>query len=114
MAVVTEAVRTSRRAEVIDVTDRVRRLVTSAGVRSGMVVVYVPHTTAAVTINENADPDVRHDMLAKLEALVPKHETYYRHGCIFVVVAFPEAGVSSWEPVTAVAEAVPSFTDKLP
>jgi secondary thiamine-phosphate synthase enzyme len=40
----------------------------------------VPHTTAAVTINENADPDVKHDMLRKLETLVPKQESYYRHG----------------------------------
>ena len=45
-----------------------------------MLVVYVPHTTAAVTINENADPDVKSDLLAKLSSLVPKNETYYRHG----------------------------------
>ena len=46
---------------------------------SGMVVLYVPHTTASVTINENADPDVRHDLLRKLEELVPHHEKYYQH-----------------------------------
>ncbi len=40
----------------------------------------MPHTTAAVTINENADPDVKSDMLHKLETLVPKHESYYQHG----------------------------------
>jgi secondary thiamine-phosphate synthase enzyme len=45
-----------------------------------MVIAYVPHTTAAVTINENADPDVRHDLLRKLEELIPKHEPYYQHG----------------------------------
>src|SRR5262249_45691272 len=39
-----------------------------------------PHTTAAVTINENADPDVQHDLLRKLETLIPKHESYYQHG----------------------------------
>jgi secondary thiamine-phosphate synthase enzyme len=44
-----------------------------------MAIVYVPHTTAAVTINENADPDVKHDMLAKLSELIPKTEKYYRH-----------------------------------
>jgi secondary thiamine-phosphate synthase enzyme len=44
-----------------------------------MLVVYVPHTTAAATIKENADPDVKHDMLAKLSALAPQRETYYRH-----------------------------------
>jgi secondary thiamine-phosphate synthase enzyme len=49
-------------------------------VQNGMVIVCVPHTTAAVTINENADPDVKHDMLAKLETLIPQRESYYRHG----------------------------------
>ena len=63
----------------IDVTDRVQRLVASEQVRDGMAIVYVPHTTAAVTINENADPDVKSDMLRKLETLVPRHEPYYQH-----------------------------------
>jgi secondary thiamine-phosphate synthase enzyme len=45
----------------------------------GMVVVDVPHTTAAVTINENADPDVQHDLLAKLAEMIPHQEQYYRH-----------------------------------
>lgn len=76
----TETVRTRGRSEMIDVTDRVRRVVTEQNVTDGMVIVYVPHTTAAVTINENADPDVKTDMLRKLEALVPAKETYYRHG----------------------------------
>ena len=44
-----------------------------------MLIVYVPHTTAAVTINENADPDVKSDLLAKLSALVPQREAYYQH-----------------------------------
>ena len=42
--------------------------------------VYVPHTTAAVSINENADPDVKHDVVKKLEELIPQAESYYRHG----------------------------------
>ena len=74
------AVRTSQRNEMLDVTDRVARLVRSQNVLEGMAIVYVPHTTAAVTINENADPDVRHDMLRKLETLIPKAEAYYQHG----------------------------------
>jgi len=45
-----------------------------------MVVAFVPHTTAGITINENADPDVKSDMLQKLSTLVPKHEPYYEHG----------------------------------
>lgn len=44
-----------------------------------MIIIYVPHTTAAVTINENADPDVKSDFLAKLSAMIPKNETYYEH-----------------------------------
>ena len=51
-----------------------------ASIRSGSVVVYVPHTTAGVTINENADPDVVHDMLLTLKRLVPKDSPGYRHG----------------------------------
>ena len=73
-------VQTSTRSEMIDVTDRVQRVVRDAQVASGYAIVYVPHTTAAVTINENADPDVRHDMLRKLEELIPKSERYYQHG----------------------------------
>lgn len=76
----TESVRTYSRNEMIEVTDRVEMIVKAAKVTDGMVVVYVPHTTAAVTINENADPDVKSDMLRKLETLVPKHESYYQHG----------------------------------
>ncbi len=74
------AVPTRERDQMIDVTDVVRRAVAAAGVTDGMAVVYVPHTTAAVTINENADPDVKHDLLAKLAALIPRREPYYRHG----------------------------------
>jgi secondary thiamine-phosphate synthase enzyme len=73
------AVRTATRNEMVDVTDRLAKLVRSNNVLEGMLIAYVPHTTAAVTINENADPDVRHDMLRKLETLIPKHEEYYRH-----------------------------------
>jgi secondary thiamine-phosphate synthase enzyme len=45
----------------------------------GMAIVYVPHRPAAVTINENYDPDVKSDMLKKLETLIPKQESYYQH-----------------------------------
>jgi len=74
-----ETVRTAKRSEMIDVTDRVAAIVSKLGVKEGMAIVSVPHTTAACTINENADPDVRHDMLRKLEELIPKREGYYRH-----------------------------------
>jgi secondary thiamine-phosphate synthase enzyme len=73
-------VRTSHRSEMLDVTDRLEKLVGSHNLSNGMLIAYVPHTTAAVTINENADPDVQHDVLKKLSELIPKSETYYRHG----------------------------------
>jgi secondary thiamine-phosphate synthase enzyme len=68
-----------RRCEIIDLTGQVAGLVRGV-VKSGFVIVYVPHTTAGVTINENADPDVKSDFLKKLETLVPKQENYYDHG----------------------------------
>ena len=73
------AVPTRRREQMIDVTDILAAAVAASGVTDGLAVVFVPHTTAAVTINENADPDVKHDLLAKLAALVPHAEDYYRH-----------------------------------
>ena len=59
-------VRTRQRCELIDVTRDVANVVRSSGARAGQVIVFVPHTTAAVTINENADPDVQHDLLLTL------------------------------------------------
>lgn len=75
----TLTVRTHKRSEMLDITDRLEQLVADHRVTDGMLIAYVPHTTAAVTINENADPDVRHDMLKKLETLIPKDESYYHH-----------------------------------
>ena len=63
----------------IDLTDRVAAAVGASGVRDGLVTVFVPHTTAGVTINENADPDVVHDMLAALDRAVPWRQEFYQH-----------------------------------
>ena len=79
IAPVIETIQTRRRTEMIDVTDRVERAIRQNDVSSGLVVVFVEHTTAAITIQENADPDVQHDLLTKLENLVPQLETYYQH-----------------------------------
>lgn len=79
MKLITESVQTHQRQELVDVTGAVRRIVEWQAVREGFAIVYVPHTTAAVTINENADPDVQHDLLAKLQTLIPRDESYYRH-----------------------------------
>ena len=76
----TITVNTSTRNEMLDVTGQLERFIRSQNVLTGMLIAYVPHTTAAVTINENADPDVKHDMLAKLAEMIPKDEAYYRHG----------------------------------
>src|ERR1700722_12041980 len=75
----TRIVATKERCQLVDVTDIVAGIVTAQKLHAGMVIVYVPHTTAAVTINENADPDVQHDLLQKLSTLVPKNESYYQH-----------------------------------
>jgi len=64
-------VQTERHTQMIDITQAVQDCVRQAGIINGMVLVYCPHTTAAITINENADPDVVHDMLKRLEDLYP-------------------------------------------
>ena len=71
-------VRTGARAEMIDITSMVRTAVRESGVRDGICHVFVPHTTAAVTINENADPDVPRDMLMALDKAIPWQDRY-RH-----------------------------------
>ena len=73
-------VQTRRRNEFVEITEQVRQSLERADVRDGLGVVYCPHTTAAVTINENADPDVVHDMLLWLERAVPKEQPGFRHG----------------------------------
>jgi len=73
-------VRTRQRSQMLEITDQVRQAVRDAGVAEGQVTVYIPHTTAGVTINENADPDVVHDMLAQLDEMVPWRQPFYQHG----------------------------------
>ena len=70
------AVRTSQREEFVSITDNVQDAVTVAGVRNGACIVFVAHTTAGVTINENADPAVVRDMLTALHRLVPPQGDY--------------------------------------
>jgi secondary thiamine-phosphate synthase enzyme len=71
-------VRTRERADALDITERVQALVKQSGVDDGICQVYVPHTTAGVFINENADPDALMDLLSTLDRLVP-WEQGYRH-----------------------------------
>lgn len=69
-------IRTRAREEIVDLTAEVGRLVAASGVAEGLCVVFVPHTTAAVTINENADPDVKADILMALRKAVPDSLPY--------------------------------------
>jgi len=71
-------VRTKSRTELLDITAPLSRLLQESRVADGLMVVFVPHTTAAVTINENADPSVQQDILAELNRLIPLKASY-RH-----------------------------------
>ena len=71
-------VKSNSRTELIDITSMVQDLVKSAGIGSGLCLLYVPHTTAAVTINESADPSVKNDILMILNKIVP-WEAGYSH-----------------------------------
>ena len=70
---------TERRCQMVEITGRVAELVARHGLEAGAVVLQSLHTTAGLTINENADPDVQRDMVAKLDRLVPEEESFYRH-----------------------------------
>lgn len=71
-------IRSTRHEEMIDITEKVREVVRLSQVSFGVCVIFVPHTTAGLTINENADPDVSGDMLRELSKMVP-WEGEYRH-----------------------------------
>jgi len=69
-------IRSRTREEIIDLTDAIGRIAAASGVAEGLCLVFVPHTTAAVTINENADPDVKADILMALRKSVPDSLPY--------------------------------------
>lgn len=69
-------VKTSEREELVDITQEVSSFVSGSGTSSGVLYVYIPHTTAAVTINENADPDVKSDIVKGLSLIVPEDAPY--------------------------------------
>ncbi|MCB2231404.1 secondary thiamine-phosphate synthase enzyme YjbQ [bacterium] len=76
---ITLAVPTTTREEMIDVTSQVRDALAQSGITDGVVTCFVPHTTAGITINENADPDVKRDILYKLNKEIPQRDGYH-HG----------------------------------
>lgn len=73
------SVKTRAQQELVDITPQIRRLAEEHGGQKKLCVVYVPHTTAAVTVNENADPDVKRDIIYGLNQMVPANLDY-RHG----------------------------------
>jgi len=72
-------VKTNKRVEFVNITSEVEKIVEESKINNGICYVFVPHTTAAVTINEDADPDVVADIIAKLNDLIPKNESFFRH-----------------------------------
>lgn len=71
-------IQSNRSVEFLEITSEIGRVIADAGIDEGLAVLFVPHTTAAITINENADPDVAIDMINGLNKLVPLHDNY-RH-----------------------------------
>jgi len=71
-------IRTGARTELIDITSKVQDIVDESKAREGVCYIFVPHTTAAITINENADPSVQYDILMELNTVIPFDENY-RH-----------------------------------
>lgn len=65
------SVRTSKHEQLINITSEIRQFVRDSNILEGRVTVFIPHTTAAVTINENADPDVQHDLIIALNRISP-------------------------------------------
>jgi secondary thiamine-phosphate synthase enzyme len=72
-------IRTRARSDIVDITPHVEALVEQASLSEGVVVLQSLHTTAGLTINENADPDVKRDIVEKLNRLIPRDEPFYQH-----------------------------------
>ncbi len=68
--------KTSQRLEFIDISLQVEEIINKSGIANGLICLFVPHTTAALTLNENADPSVKSDMKHKLNSLIPKDDNY--------------------------------------
>jgi secondary thiamine-phosphate synthase enzyme len=73
------SLRTSTRNQMLDITSQLAGVVDQSGIQDGDVTVFCPHTTGGITINENADPDVVHDLLLTFDELFPQRRPGYRH-----------------------------------
>jgi secondary thiamine-phosphate synthase enzyme len=106
-------IKTHARVEFQDITDRVNDAISQSGVEEGICVVFVEHTTAGVTINEHADPDVAADIIAQLEKVAPQ-QANYRHGegnsaahikaslmgaSLTAIVQYGELALGTWQGV---------------
>jgi secondary thiamine-phosphate synthase enzyme len=72
------SIRTSTQTQLMDITAQVQKIVSGAAIKHGICHVFTPHTTAAITINENADPDVKSDLLMEINKVIPFSDSY-RH-----------------------------------
>ena len=106
-------VHTTKKNQIVDITSEVRSVVRASGVSEGICIAYVPHTTAAVTINENADPDVKSDFLKGMEEMVPDGLDY-RHAegnspahikasitgsSVNIIVSGGQLGLGTWQGI---------------
>lgn len=76
MAMERLSVSTSKNCQIIDITRQIQQVLNKTGISEGHVVIYSPHTTAGITINENADPDVKDDIIMELNKIVPFQDGY--------------------------------------
>lgn len=74
-----QSIETHSRDEMLDVSSTVKELIKKSRIANGVVYIYCAHTTAGITINENADPDVKHDMLMRLDEVYPWEHAKYKH-----------------------------------
>ena len=109
----TLTIKSRAKTEFIDITDDVQRLVRESGVNSGVCFLYVPHTTAGITINEGADPSVKRDILATVNRLIPFDGDYHhREGnsaahikstivgvSLFVLIEDGQPQLGTWQSV---------------
>ncbi|MDA1476210.1 secondary thiamine-phosphate synthase enzyme YjbQ [Bacillus changyiensis] len=72
-------IQTNHHDEMVEITDEVQQFISRKKVLNGVVIIYCPHTTAGITINENADPDVKQDMLRRLDEVYPWEHSLDRH-----------------------------------
>ncbi len=72
-------INSEKRIEFIDITDKLQKIIDASGVKEGIIYLYVPHTTAGLTVNENYDRSVKQDIIGKLNDLVPNDDNY-SHG----------------------------------